>query len=370
MRGVGGRGFQGELYVEQASFHVWPLTNIETLLPPKQIQKQIGGVLPGGLSLRGLSGGERKRVSVAVGILAAPSIIFLDEPTSGLDSCSALSVVEHLRDRARDSGLTIVASIHQPRAAVWQAFDTCSVLSGGLLLYAGSCSGAVPWFESIGMGPWRSDVHGTACDWVMDLVNIGFEPRNEEGGGKTISSKSELESAAARFASHYSNSASRPELKLGAVSQRNVHAFASNRSPSAASDEDTQTGGSDNAKNRVSLDDLAKRVESAAARDPEIASASSGEMSYGNGSSQAAEKRRRPSSWTVFRCVGGGSVGRGGRGGNACCTSRLPALCFASAGECAPLLIAHYPHHSLYAGPCSGARCWLPSATPPTWRAA
>ena len=38
----------------------------------------VGGVLPGGLCLRGLSGGERKRVSVAVGILAAPSIIFLD----------------------------------------------------------------------------------------------------------------------------------------------------------------------------------------------------------------------------------------------------------------------------------------------------
>ncbi len=135
----------------------------------------VGGVLPGGLSLRGLSGGERKRVSVAVGILAAPSIIFLDEPTSGLDSCSALSVVEHLRDRAHDSGLTIVASIHQPRAAVWAAFDTCSMLSGGLLLYSGRCGGIVPWFESIGMGPWRSDVHGTASDWVMDLVNIGFE---------------------------------------------------------------------------------------------------------------------------------------------------------------------------------------------------
>jgi hypothetical protein len=62
----------------------------------------------------------------------------------------------------------------QPRAAVWAAFDTCTLLSGGLLMYTGACGGVVPWFESIGMGPWRSDVHGTACDWVMDLVNIGF----------------------------------------------------------------------------------------------------------------------------------------------------------------------------------------------------
>jgi hypothetical protein len=52
----------------------------------------VGGVLPGGLMLRGLSGGERKRLSIAAGILAAPSVVFLDEPTSGLDSFAALTV--------------------------------------------------------------------------------------------------------------------------------------------------------------------------------------------------------------------------------------------------------------------------------------
>lgn len=103
------------------------------------------------------------------------------EPTSGLDSCSALSVVEHLRDRARDSGLTIVASIHQPRAAVWAAFDRCCLLSGGMLLYAGECGALVPWFESLGCGPWRADVHGTSCDWVMDLVNVGFAGKTQVG---------------------------------------------------------------------------------------------------------------------------------------------------------------------------------------------
>jgi ATP-binding cassette subfamily G (WHITE) protein 2 len=52
----------------------------------------VGGTLPGGLMLRGLSGGERKRLSVASGILAAPTFLFLDEPTSGLDSFAALTV--------------------------------------------------------------------------------------------------------------------------------------------------------------------------------------------------------------------------------------------------------------------------------------
>jgi ABC-type multidrug transport system ATPase subunit len=86
---------------------------------------QVGGTLPGGIILRGLSGGERKRLSIANGIMSTPCIVFLDEPTSGLDSFAALSVMSYMRTMA-GSGQTVISSIHQPRAAIWALFDTVS----------------------------------------------------------------------------------------------------------------------------------------------------------------------------------------------------------------------------------------------------
>lgn len=84
-------------------------------------------MLPGGIHFRGLSGGERRRLSIAVGVVSAPSVIFLDEPTSGLDSFAALSVMQYMRTLAQCKEHTVIASIHQPRAGIWNMFDqVCS----------------------------------------------------------------------------------------------------------------------------------------------------------------------------------------------------------------------------------------------------
>jgi ABC-type multidrug transport system ATPase subunit len=95
---------------------------------------QVGGCLAGGLMLRGISGGERRRLSIAVGILAAPSVLFLDEPTSGLDSFAALNVMGYLQGMARTTGRVIISTIHQPRTAIWEMFGrvSCRQPSTGL----------------------------------------------------------------------------------------------------------------------------------------------------------------------------------------------------------------------------------------------
>ncbi len=133
---------------------------------------QVGGLLPGGLRVRGISGGEKRRLSIACGIIGAPELIFLDEPTSGqstqiatlctrvnresrqlsgktphvlvtacahtgLDTSSALTVMRCIRALA-DEGRIVLSSIHQPRAQIWELFDSVVVMADGLTLYCGS----------------------------------------------------------------------------------------------------------------------------------------------------------------------------------------------------------------------------------------
>eukprot|EP01018_Ginkgo_biloba_P029024 Gb_18403 [translate_table: standard] len=95
----------------------------------------------GNWHLRGVSGGEKRRVSIALEILMRPRLLFLDEPTSGLDSAAAFFVVETLRNLARD-GRTVIASIHQPSSEVFALFDYLYLLSGGQTVYFGEARSA------------------------------------------------------------------------------------------------------------------------------------------------------------------------------------------------------------------------------------
>ncbi|ESQ30334.1 hypothetical protein EUTSA_v10011278mg [Eutrema salsugineum] len=99
---------------------------------------------------RGVSGGERKRLSVALEILTRPQILFLDEPTSGLDSASAFFVIQALRNIAREGARTVVSSIHQPSSEVFALFDDLFLLSGGETVYFGETKFAVEFFAEAG----------------------------------------------------------------------------------------------------------------------------------------------------------------------------------------------------------------------------
>ena len=98
---------------------------------------------------RGVSGGERRRVSIGTDIIHDPILLFLDEPTSGLDSASAFMVVQVLR-RVAHSGSVVVMTIHQPSTRILGILDSLLLLSRGRTVYAGTPAGLKPFFAEFG----------------------------------------------------------------------------------------------------------------------------------------------------------------------------------------------------------------------------
>lgn len=94
----------------------------------------------GGWSVKGLSGGQKRRVSICIEILTRPKLLFLDEPTSGLDSAASYHVMSRIVKLARRDGRTIIASIHQPSSEVFELFHNLCLLSSGRTVYFGPVS--------------------------------------------------------------------------------------------------------------------------------------------------------------------------------------------------------------------------------------
>ncbi|CAF2055269.1 unnamed protein product [Brassica napus] len=125
----------------------------------------------GNWHMRGISGGEKKRLSIALEVLTKPSLLFLDEPTSGLDSASAFYVVQILRNIA-SNGKTVISSIHQPSGEVFALFDDLLLLSGGETVYFGEAKFATKFFGETGFPcPSRRN----PSDHFLRCVNSDFD---------------------------------------------------------------------------------------------------------------------------------------------------------------------------------------------------
>ncbi|KAK9274345.1 hypothetical protein L1049_019159 [Liquidambar formosana] len=117
---------------------------------------------------RGVSGGERKRVSIGVDMIHDPPILLLDEPTSGLDSTSALQVIELLSTMAKAKQRTIILSIHQPSYRILQYISSFLILSRGSVVHNGSLELLEETITHLGF---KIPVQINALEFAMEIIS-------------------------------------------------------------------------------------------------------------------------------------------------------------------------------------------------------
>lgn len=114
-----------------------------------------------------ITGGQQKRVSIALGLLGDPQVLFLDEPTTGIDSNSAYQVVSYIQRLARELNKVVIMTIHQPSSACFNQLDDLLLLTQGKLAFFGPVSDCQPYFSSVG----TRCVHENVADLILDAVN-------------------------------------------------------------------------------------------------------------------------------------------------------------------------------------------------------
>ncbi|KAK8931097.1 ABC transporter G family member 11 [Platanthera zijinensis] len=126
----------------------------------------------GGRSSKGVSGGQRRRVSICIEILTRPKLLFLDEPTSGLDSAASYHVMNIIVNQARRHCGTVIISIHQPSSEVFELFDNLCLLCSGTTVYFGPTSLTAQFFAANGF---PCPQMRNPCDHFLRTINKDFD---------------------------------------------------------------------------------------------------------------------------------------------------------------------------------------------------
>ncbi|PBK66488.1 P-loop containing nucleoside triphosphate hydrolase protein [Armillaria solidipes] len=127
--------------------------------------------------LKGISGGEKRRVSIAVQVLTEPQVLMLDEPTSGLDAFTAASILDVLAQLAKE-GRTIITTLHQSSSELYKRFGNVLLLAkGGRVAYSGPASEMLDYMSSVGF---ECPSMMNPADFALDVVSVDTREAEQE----------------------------------------------------------------------------------------------------------------------------------------------------------------------------------------------
>ncbi|XP_055640435.1 ATP-binding cassette sub-family G member 1-like isoform X2 [Toxorhynchites rutilus septentrionalis] len=122
---------------------------------------------------RNLSGGEYKRLAMAIDLLSNPKVMLLDEPTSGLDTVATHQVVAQMRNLAQE-GRIVACVIHQPSSGILRMFDDVFLVSRGSCLYCGPLDELVPHFAAFGL---ECPLSHNPADFALEVASMENDHR-------------------------------------------------------------------------------------------------------------------------------------------------------------------------------------------------
>ncbi|KAG5672561.1 hypothetical protein PVAND_002679 [Polypedilum vanderplanki] len=125
--------------------------------------------------IKDLSGGEKKRLQIAIELVRDPKILFLDEPTTNLDSFSTVQCINFLKSLTREQK-TVICTIHQPSASIFKMFDHIYAISNGFCIYQGSSKNLISFLKELGL---TCPLHYNPADFLLEIANNDYGNYNK-----------------------------------------------------------------------------------------------------------------------------------------------------------------------------------------------
>ncbi|NWX83160.1 ABCG5 protein, partial [Nothoprocta ornata] len=136
----------------------------------------IANKIIGSRILVGISGGERRRVSIAAQLLQDPKVMLLDEPTTGLDCLTANQIVSLLSELAHRDRIVVI-TIHQPRSELLKLFDKVAIMSFGEMVFCGNPMEMITFFSDCG---YSCPEQANPFDFYVDLASVDTRSKERE----------------------------------------------------------------------------------------------------------------------------------------------------------------------------------------------